>query len=148
MAKRTSIYLPDKIVAVIACGEPESASGRISHMIAVADFLVAESCPALKVGEWLAIANAANGHWPSYEQGPRGVFSSLWHSVYDSAPEANALYGIDCMALAQKLLAMPTAAQHAVFEVAAKRFWSRPDVLNAPGGYAEAFKSLGAKLAD
>lgn len=88
-----------------------------------------------------------NGHWPSYEQGPKAVFGSAWHSVHDSWLEADQRWGTDCKALAHKLMAMPLAQQAAVFEICAKRFWSRPDVLNASGNYAEAFKSLGAKLA-
>lgn len=143
---KKSIYLSKKINDSIALGGEDTLSGRVSHLISVADALVSEHCPALTASEWCAIANALNGHWPSYEQGPKSVFGSAWHSLYDSAPEADAMYDVDCKALAHKLQAMPLAAQHAVFEVAAKRFWSRPAVVEAAGNYAAAFRALGAKV--
>jgi hypothetical protein len=145
---RLSYYLPASVASILAIGEADSASGRISHMIALAEALINEAVPALSVGEWTAVADALNGHWPSYEQGPKAVFGSAWHSVHDSWLEADQRWGTDCKALAHKLMAMPLAQQAAVFEVCAKRFRSRPDVLNASGSYADAFRALGAKLAD
>lgn len=145
--KRFSYYMPASVASILAIGETDSASGRISHMITLAESLINEAVPTLSVGEWTAISDALNGHWQSYEQGPKAVFGSAWHSVHDSAPELDAKYEISCRELAHKLMAMPLAEQAAVFEICAKRFWSRPDVLNASGSYAEAFKSLGAKLA-
>ena len=146
--KRISYYLPATVATILAIGEVDSASGRISHMITLAESLINEAVPTLSVGEWTAIADALIGHLPSYEQGPAMVFGSAWHSVHDSAPELDTKYDISCRALAHKLMAMPIAQQAAVFEICAKRLWSRPDVLNAPGGYADAFRALGATLAD
>ncbi|MBK9496550.1 MAG: hypothetical protein IPO08_19000 [Xanthomonadales bacterium] len=146
--KRLSYYLPAPVASILAIGEVDSASGRISHMITLAEMLINEAVPALSVGEWTAIADTLNGHWPSYEQGPRAVFGGAWHSVHDSAPELDAKYEISCRELAHKLMAMPLAEQAAVFEICAKRFWSRPDVLNASGSYTDVFRALGAKIAD
>lgn len=144
--KRLSYYMPSSVASILAIGEVDSASGRISHMITLAEMLINEAIPPLSVGEWTAVADALNGHWPSYEQGPAMVFGGAWLSVHDSAPELDPKYDISCRALAHKLMAMPLAQQAAVFEICAKRFWSRPDVLNASGSYADAFRALGAKL--
>ena len=146
--KRLSYYLPAPVASILAIGEVDSASGRISHMITLAEMLVNEAVPTLSVGEWTAIADALNGHWPSYEQGPKAVFGSAWHSVHGSAPELDAKYEISCRALAHKLMAMPLAQQAAVFEICAKRFWTRTEVLNDSGNHADVFRALGAKIAD
>ena len=146
--KRLSYYMPASVASILAIGETDSASGRISHMITLAESLINEAVPTLSVGEWTAISDALNGHWPSYEQGPKAVFGSAWHSVHDSWLEADQRWGTDCKALAHKLMAMPLAQQAAVFEICAKNFWSRPDVLNTSDGYAEGLKKLGAKIAD
>lgn len=142
-AKR-SIYLSQQVADTLALSETDSFSGRVGHLISIADALVAEHCPELSAGEWCAIANALNGHWPSYEQGPKSVFGSAWHSLYDSAPEADAQYGVDCKSLAHKLQALPLSAQHAVFEVTAKRFWAR--VGDEPQDNEAALRAVGAKI--
>lgn len=93
--------------------------------------------------EWLALASALNGHYPAYEQGPRAVFGSAWHSLYDSASEADAQFGVDCKSLAHRLQAMPLAAQAGVFEVV-KRFWSR--AVGEPQDNEAALRAVGAKI--
>lgn len=140
---KRSTYFPDVIEAIISATEADNFSQRASHLIALADALVMPEVPALALAEWLALASALNGHSPAYDKGPRAVFGSAWHSVYDSAPEADAMYGADCRALAHRLQAMPLAAQAAVFEVI-KRFWVR--VGDDPKGNEAALRAVGAKI--
>lgn len=140
---KRSTYFPAVIETIISATEADNFSQRASHLIALADALVMPEVPALSLPEWLALASALNGHYPAYEQGPRAVFGSAWHSVYDSAPEADAQFGVDCKALAHKLQALPLAAQAGVFEVI-KRFWSR--IATEPQDNETVLRAVGAKI--
>lgn len=142
-AKR-SIYLSQQVADTLALSDTDSFSPRVAHLITLADALVMPEVPALALSEWMALASALNGHYPAYEQGPRAVFGSAWHSVYDSAPEADAQFGVDCKSLAHRMQAMPLAAQAGAFEVV-KRFWSR--VVDDPQDNEAALRAVGAKIA-
>lgn len=141
---KRSTYYPPSVAAIISASEGDAFSPRVAHLITLADALVMPEVPALALSEWLALASALNGHYPAYEQGPRAVFGSAWHSLYDSAPEADAQYCVDCKALAHRLQAMPLASQAGVFEVI-KRFWSR--VGTEPQDNEAALRAVGAKIA-
>ena len=134
--KRISYYLPASVAEILSIGDDDSSSGRISHMVVLAHMLINESVPTIVLGEWRAIADAIKGHLPSYEQGPKSVFGGAWHIVHDSWDKLDEKWGVDCKAVAHKLMAMPISQQAAVFEICAKRFLARPDVLNASGRYA------------
>lgn len=140
---KRSTYYPPIVAAIIAASEGDAFSPRVAHLITLADALVMPEVPALALHEWLALASALNGHYPAYEQGPRSVFGSAWHSLYDSATECDAQFGVDCKALAHRLQAMPLASQAGVFEVI-KRFWAR--VVDDPQDNAAALRAVGAKI--
>lgn len=140
---KRSTYYPPSVATIIAASEGDAFSPRVAHLIVLADALVMPEVPAIPLSEWLALAYALNGHYPAYEQGPRAVFGSAWHSVYDSAPNADSQFGVDCKALAHRLQALPLAAQAGVFEVI-KRFWSR--VGGEPQDNEAALRAVGAKI--
>lgn len=141
---KRSTYYPPAVAAIIAASEGDAFSPRVAHLITLADALVMPEVPALPLAEWIALASALNGHYPAYEQGPRAVFGSAWHSVYDSAPESDSQFGVDCKSLAHRLQAMSLAAQAGTFEVI-KRFWSR--VVDDPQENEAALRAVGAKIA-
>lgn len=140
---KRSTYFPAVIETIISATEADNFSQRASHLIALADALVMPEVPSLALVEWLALASALNGHYPAYEQGPRSVFGSAWHSVYDSAPDADSQFGVDCKALAHRLQSLPLAAQAGVFEVI-KRFL--PRVGDDPQDNEAALRAVGAKI--
>lgn len=144
---KKSLYIPDTIDQIVSSGEADSYSGRVSYLVTLARDLAFAEVPALTVGEWCAIADANNGTLHTYEHGPATVFRGAWHSVYDSAPECDEKWGVNCEALAKRLAALPLAAQAAVFEIA-RSFWARGDVVSAAGSYRDAFIALGAKIAE
>lgn len=143
---KKSLYIPDDIDAnIIAASESESYSARVAYMCGVAHKVALEAAPALSVGEWCSIADALNGHYPSYEQGVNAVLGSAWHSVFDSAPECDEKWGVDCASLARRLLDLPLAAQAGVYEIA-RAFWRRGDEGSEGATYADVFTALGAKV--
>jgi hypothetical protein len=146
MAKK-SLYIPDDIDRdIIAAGEGESYSGRVAYLLTIASKAMQAELPGLHVGEWCAIADALNGHWPSYEQGVPAVLGSAWHSVFDSAPELDAKWKVDCAVLARRLLDMPLTAQAGVYEIA-RAFWRRgAEVAEDAANYAVVFERLGAPI--
>lgn len=146
MAKR-SVYFsqPTEDLINISADSPESYSGRVAFLIEAGVKAAIESAPELTVGEWCAIAEAMNGHWPSYEIGTEQVVRGTWHSVYDCAPDCDEKWGISCEALAKHLSGLPFAAQVGAYEIG-RAFWKRPEVLNTSNGYTEAFQRLGAKV--
>lgn len=144
---KKSIYVPDDVdEAIIAASDAESYSGRVAYLATIAVTTAIEAAPALKVGEWCAIADALNGHLPMYEQGAGNVLRSAWHSVFDSGSECDEKWGVDCAELARRLSALPLAAQAGVFEIG-RAFWRRGDEVSNHPNYTEAFKALGAKVA-
>lgn len=142
---KRSTYYPPSVAAIISASEGDAFSPRVAHLITLADALVMPEVPALALSEWMALASALNGHYPAYEQGPRAVFGSAWHSVYDSDPDADSQFGVDCKSLAHRLQAMPLAAQAGAFEVV-KRFWSR--VSDDPQDNDAALRAVGAKISE
>lgn len=145
---KKSLYIPDDIdTAVIAASDAESYSGRVSYLCGIAVQVAVDAAPALSVGQWCAIADALNGYLPSYEQGPAQVLRGCWFNVYDSAPELDAKWRVDCAALARQLGDLPLAAQAGVYEIA-RAFWRRGDVVSGTGSYSDAFLALGGKVAE
>ncbi len=146
MARHT-IHVPDSIESIIAIkeGSAESYSGRVGYLISLADILMREQMPELTASEWCALVDANTSTSHQYSMGVQPVLSGLWHNLFDFAPEGDQKWGVDCVALARRMQAMPIASQAAVFEIV-KRFWTRDDIVNSAGSYDEAFRALGARV--
>lgn len=117
-------------------------SERAGFLIGAASAIAVQSCPTLTIGEWCALAAAANGHYYTYESGVEQVLESLWCNLYDTAYEANKHYSVDCEHLAKRLNKMPLAQQLAVFEIV-RKFWIRTET-EVSESFAERFTRLGA----
>ncbi|MEW5833368.1 MAG: hypothetical protein AB1763_11090, partial [Campylobacterota bacterium] len=111
------------------------------------DTLAREQMPELTASEWGAIVDANMSTLHQYSLGIPSVLGGLWHNLFDFAPEGDEKWGVDCVALARRMQAMPIGAQAAAFEVI-KQFWHRADEVNAAGCYSEAFRALGARVKD
>ena len=77
----------------------------------------------LPEAQWGALVAALNGHVPNYQRGWQAVLESAWASVADSEPELNEAWGVDCVALARYMRALPVAQQWAALEVV-RRYWA------------------------
>ena len=142
---KKSLYIPSEIDALISAGEAESYSKRCAFLISMAVEMLLANTPELRLGEWCAIADAMNGTHFMYEMGPKGLVHSAWHGVYDSAPECNEKWGVDCEELSKRLRGMTLAEQFAVFEIG-RSFWRRRDITNGKKTYQELFQALGARI--
>ncbi len=125
MSKR-SIYFSAPIERILCIDDEshESFSGRVSYLITLADMLSREQMPSLTEQEWCAIVYANAGSYHDYSAGVIQVLGGLWHNLFDYATEGDTKWGIDCVALARRMRAMPIGAQAAVFE-AVKKYWDR-----------------------
>jgi hypothetical protein len=135
-----SNVIVEKIDAFEGKNDQESFSGRVGFLIDAAVSVAKASVPSLRVEEWMAIADALNGSFHSYEAGMENVLSGAWHDVFDSAFSANSQFEIDAEALAKRLLRAPISEQLAVFEIV-RSFWKKPGVGET---YSEIFANLGA----
>ena len=126
-ARRSSVYLQQSIIDALELPErsesDESMSARMSFMIDVAYKIGNESDPNLTQNEWLAICDALNGHWYSYERGVESVLRSAIMSIHDSFIELDEKWSVDCRALAIKIAEMSLAQRFSVVQIA-RRFWS------------------------
>lgn len=143
-ARRSSVYLQQSIIDALELpdrGESdESMSARMSFMIDVAYKICNESVPDLSQNEWLAICDALNGHWYSYERGVESVLRSAIMSIHDSFIELDEKWSVDCRALAIKIAEMPLAQRFAVAQIA-RRFWTDKKPAE---NWAEKLNNIGA----
>lgn len=144
--KRTTYFSDgvDQIIGVLS-ESAESFSGRVGFLVGAADEVAKSECPALPVAVWCALADANNGTIYSYEQGAEFVVSGMTHNLFDYGP--NNQFGIDAEDWARRIRKMRFAEQLAVFEVV-RRFWTKRDVVNSALDYTDAFRKIGAVVAD
>lgn len=145
MSSKKSTYYADDVERVIDINPDgaESWSGRVGFLIGAAGEVATDSCPALPVQVWCALAEANGSTFQQYEIGPGSVVSGMTLNLYDLGPENH--FGIDAEHWARTIRKMPFAAQFGVFEVV-RRFWKSPDLINAATNYADAFRKLGANI--
>lgn len=144
--KRTT-YFSESIERAIdvAPESSESFSGRVGFLIGSAEKIGADECPALPAAVWGALADANNGTFYSYDQGPDFVVSGMTHNLFDYGPDNQ--FGIDAEEWARKIRKLSFAEQFAVFEVV-RRFWTARETVNASADYADAFRKIGANVAE
>lgn len=121
---KKATYYSDAAMAAIAPDDrsAESFSGRVGFLVTVAGAIANEECPPLTRNEWLALADANNGTVLDYSIGFEHPISGITLNLYDSAPELDEKWGVDCTGLARRIRSMPLHEQFAVFEVV-RRFW-------------------------
>jgi len=136
MSKRTTIHLPDSVLAIL--GNPDSMSGRISSTILRYDRATRDACPALTESEWSLLCDMLNGTFIEDNTG-----DYLWADIR----EAGKLDGlaekwtIDTDKFSDRVRAMSVVERYAILDVIA-RFWP-----NHEGGtMTEALTRAGAKL--
>lgn len=132
---RCSIYFNADTAKLLRNGAGEAGeadarlgnlSGRVSHLMRLADAMAREAMPVLSTNEWGAIFDAQLSLAHAYDMAPASVIRGLWINLQDGAPEFDEKWSLDAVALARRLHAMPLAAQAAVFEVA-QAFWATFD---------------------
>lgn len=145
MPKRATYYSDAVIKAIDHQESTESFSGRVGFLALSAVLSASEYCPALTSNEWCALADANNGTAHSYDVGPEAVVSGMLHNLFDSSPECDEKWRVNCTDLAKKISGMPFTSRFAAFEVV-RRFWVHGDVVSSSQNYAEAFRKLGASV--
>lgn len=145
MAKRASIYMPEKTKEILAAfGEENSLSGSIATLLERYNQITRAACPELTAGEWCAIADCNNGCNVWLSSGGPDPYQSLWANVADSVDDGlDEKWGISCRELAEQLRKMPLAEKAAVWDIAA-RFWASPKLNELPA--LELLKECGAKI--
>lgn len=124
-AKRQSIYIPEKIQAILSSYGENSTSGGIATLIERYARITADACPELTESEWCAWCDVNNGCgvWLS---GGHDQAESAWANMADSGPDGiDEKWGVDHRELAEKIRLLPLAGRCAVWDVAA-RFWASP----------------------
>ena len=116
-------------------------SARVGFLIDSAELIASQSCPALTVDEWCAIAEAGNGSTQIFEGGLMHALQLLCTGLHDSAHRFNDKWIVDCDALAWRLVNMSPAEQLAVYELV-RRFWQVQPYENET--HTQLFTRLGA----
>lgn len=135
MSSRKTIYLTDDSERII--GSPDSLSGRINSIIGRYEKVTTDSMPPFTVQEWCAICDANNG--TIVDDQPQSV-SYMWANIADS-PELDEKWGVDRMALAEKVRDLSFAEQCSIAEVV-RAFWSND--WSQAKDYADVFQTIGA----
>ncbi len=147
MAKRATYY-SDPVARIIDLDDnelSESWSGRVGFLIGAAHLAADESCPALTVDEWCALADADRGTEHNYAHGPEEVVNGMQHNLFDFADEGDEKWNVDCVALARRLRSASFAERLAVYEIVRRFHKTKP--LKGES-YADRFRRIGARLAD
>lgn len=144
MAKKTTIYIPDKIMDYIARYGENSLSGAITTLIERYSKLTAEATPQLTLGEWCAICDANNGCGIWLSAGGPDQGGQVWMNVAEGEKDGlNEKWGIDCADLGRRIMLMPLDSRLAVWDVAA-RFWNT-EVAEGEG-YESMLSRCGARV--
>lgn len=133
---KISIYAGPPLSALLE--GHENRSGRLN---AVADRyrgIVERHTPEMTTAEWCAVCDALNRCWITDRMGVR----AMWAEIHDSdrLEGLGAKWGVDALALAERVRDMPIADQVALAEVV-ERFWQHSDLPKA-----EALAKAGARI--
>ena len=146
MAKRTSIYMPSHIQAVLKSYGEGSTSGTVTGLIDRYQWITADAMPYLTEAEWSLICDALNGCGTWISAGGPDPFPMIWAGVADSEQDGlGEKWGVDIQALARRLRELPLAGRAAVWDVAA-RFWAHEKLNDLEPG--KLLLEVGAKIAD
>lgn len=141
-AKRQSIYIPEKIQAILDGYGDNSTSGAIASLLERYARITRESTPELTLSEWCALVDVNNGCgvWLS---GGHDPFELAWAIMADAGPDGiDEKWGISHTDLAEKIRQLSVAGRCAVWDVSA-RFWAFHD---RPGTMAEQLLAAGARI--
>lgn len=133
---RFTIYAGPPLAAALE--GHENRSGRINSIAERYNAIVERHAPELAEAEWCAVCDALNGYWINDGMGVRG----MWAEIHDSdrLEGLGAKWGVDAIALAERVRDMPFADQVALAEVV-ERFWQHSDLPTS-----EALAKAGARL--
>lgn len=137
MAEKFTIYAGEPLAGVLQ-GHEHQRSARVNQVCADYLALVADLCPALTQGQWLAVADALNSTMVDDDR----TLRLAWASVADTEGLGEK-WGIDAAALVERLRALTHPELIALREVLG-RWW---DLL---GGHdaVQALQLAGAKIKD
>jgi len=126
----------------------EGLSSRVSRLCSIALDLIDDNMPTLTYGEWVTFIDVSNGQWRNLSDlDPAAETESFAYSVADSGPECNEKWGVQCVPLAKKYMALPLAGRLAVLEVC-RRFWTQPEKNARYDSYRDIVEAHGAKFED
>lgn len=143
MAKKSSIYIPDRLDAVLGpCGETTgmSLSGRIAAIVDRYGEIIRRHRPQLTRAEWMLLMDALNG-WASWAEAGRTLMIGIALEVEDAIAmhRLDAKWGLapqQAQELVRRLRELSFAEAISVID-AAEMFWAHAD-LDADAALAKA----------